>query len=132
MTLLKDTRLVPYFVRTNDQAGHCALVPDDLPPSLAPRGPCLCRDCKSLTPRKGSAWHPSHVLSTSHTEDWRRLSYALGDAAADWVCGWVDQQPDPTPAMDAVLTIAEAPVNDLIIDGDHPRRRVWRYLEAIT
>ena len=135
-----DTRLASHMVRLSDQAGHCARIPADLPMHLAPRGPCLCRDCTAMRPRVGCAWSPSYVLATSHTEDWRRLSYELGDAAASWVCEWCDWQRDPQAVLDAILTIAEAPQalpritsvqGQGRVDQHLPRSRVWLYIEAI-
>ncbi len=127
-------------------AAHCARIPSDLPMELAPLGPCLCNDCTSSDPRLGVAFHQPRNANRQgerameHTNDWRRLSWELGDAAASWVCGYCDRHRNPAFVLDVILTIAEAPGTarlvptvggDPIAIIDHARRRVWRYLVAM-
>lgn len=132
-----DRRLSSFRVWRSDQAMHLALLPADLPPALAPHGPCLCAECKGLTPRAGSAWHPSRdpychgetcdcarcipPSVRTLTRDWLQHTTAtsretfpgfqrLPTATGNWLCGFMLGRPDGerhARALDALLMMHE-------------------------
>lgn len=144
MPRARDTRMGQSFVLAPDKTkGHQREVPFDLPTDLEAIGPCVCVECKR---HAGAAYHELVDLTSKaiidseivqvkggklrryvRTEEWRRLSWCLGDAAADWVCGWADTRPNTRVVLDACLTVAELEISDR---DEHPRQKVYRFIRG--
>lgn len=88
------------------QGSHVRVPPfPDYPLSLDRFGLCVCWACARKTP--SVAWHPDQpMLAAAHTDDWRTLSWYVGDTWADWFCSWCDRQADPKEAVTALITVA--------------------------
>ncbi len=66
----------------------------------------------------------------AHTDEWRTLSFEVGDEMADKLCEWADRQPDPNAAVAAAISTAIIVCQDTRIAntsfrqiGAHERRR---------
>ncbi len=77
------------------------------------RGPQGCKPPpgRNPIPTRGDSLPSPIAVSVGgrpgyRSEEWRTLSYVVGDLLADWLVKWCDRRPDPRLHIDALVTIA--------------------------
>jgi hypothetical protein len=116
---------------------HWPRQPDDLPDDFERWGICTCGPCDH--PRFGrTAWADARdwleeIGQPSHSDEWRSLSYHVGDDLADWLCCWADLQPYPKKSISALVACADlkwqASLQKELGPPDTMRRTLYNFIK---